>query len=181
MDLSKRKKSESLQNSEFLKRLIHILSILCVTTSIGFASSLTGDDEKNKVAGDDKKGKVKRDDTTTYVVNEETIEDHADTTLMLFPSHDLYSVWDTTSAHPYKFYESFKGDSVELTLVNQGDNPFVMPFPGGITSQFGWRRYRPHYGTDIDLETGDQVVSCFDGMVLRLTPSEESEVSFIVF
>jgi murein DD-endopeptidase MepM/ murein hydrolase activator NlpD len=68
-------------------------------------------------------------------------------------------------AHPYNFNESFKMDSVVIQLVKEGDGGFVMPFKGGLTSVFGWRKYRPHYGTDIDVETGDQIVSAFDGMV----------------
>jgi len=40
-----------------------------------------------------------------------------------------------------------------------------MPNKGPITSDFGWRRRRPHYGTDIDLETGDTVVAAFDGRI----------------
>ncbi|MGE0568726.1 MAG: peptidoglycan DD-metalloendopeptidase family protein, partial [Bacteroidia bacterium] len=42
---------------------------------------------------------------------------------------------------------------------------FSMPFKGNVTSEFGWRRRRPHYGTDIDLVTGDSVLAAFDGMV----------------
>ena len=34
-----------------------------------------------------------------------------------------------------------------------------------LSFEFGWRKRRPHYGTDIDLETGDTVGSAFDGMV----------------
>jgi murein DD-endopeptidase MepM/ murein hydrolase activator NlpD len=122
-------------------------------------------DDKTKNNGDDKKGKAKREDTTKFVINEESLEGVQDTTQILFPSHDLYVTWDTTSAHPYNFYESFKGDSVTLTLTDPSDCGFTMPYRGGITSEFGWRRYRPHYGTDIDLETGDEVVAAFDGMV----------------
>lgn len=122
-------------------------------------------DDKNK-PGDDKKAKAKREDTTKYVINEESLaEDAPDTTQILFPSHDLYASWDTTAANPYKFSESFRSDSVMLTLTQPIDCGFSMPFKGGITSEFGWRRYRPHYGTDIDLETGDTVVAAFDGMV----------------
>jgi len=147
-----------------VRRLIYILSITC----IGFFNLNAGPfyipDEK-KPGDDDKKAKAKREDTTKFVLNEENLEECADTAQILFPSHDLYASWDTTSAHPYNFYESFKMDSVELTLCLEGDGGFSMPFKGGITSDFGWRKYRPHYGTDIDLETGDQVVASFDGMV----------------
>ncbi len=34
-----------------------------------------------------------------------------------------------------------------------------------ITSKFGFRRYKWHYGTDLRLAIGDSVVSCFDGVV----------------
>jgi hypothetical protein len=143
-----------------MKRLIYILSITC----IAFLNAGAAIDDKIK-PDDDKKGKVKRDDTTKYVICEETLSETPDTTVFSFPSHDLYATWDTSSAHPYNFNECFKVDSVVLTLVNEGDGAFVMPIKNHITSDFGWRRYRPHYGTDIDLEIGDQVVSAFDGMV----------------
>jgi murein DD-endopeptidase MepM/ murein hydrolase activator NlpD len=132
------------------------------------ASSFSAPDERNK-PGDDKKSKAKREDTAKFVVNhetpEETEEETPDTTLILFPSHDLYTSWDTNAAHPYKFNEIFKEDSVVIQLTQEGDCGFVLPYKGNLTSLFGWRRYRPHYGTDIDLETGDTVVASFDGMV----------------
>lgn len=121
-------------------------------------------DDKTK-PGDDKKSKNKKDDTTRLVLCDEVNTEIPDSNLVLFPSHDLYSTWDTSVVHPYNFYESFKQDSVTLTLTQEGDGGFSMPVKGLITSEFGWRRYRPHYGTDIDLETGDQVVAAFDGMV----------------
>lgn len=139
--------------------------------SITCAVSLNLNAAVRSIPGDDKKAKVKkeRDDTTHLSINQENLasdlDETPDTTLILFPSHDLYASWDTTTAHPYNFNEAFKGDSVELTLTQEGDGGFVLPYKGGLTSLFGWRKYRPHYGTDIDLETGDQVVAAFDGMV----------------
>jgi murein DD-endopeptidase MepM/ murein hydrolase activator NlpD len=124
-----------------------------------------------RVPGDDKKSKAKREDTTKYVIQSELDDDHEggedlpDTLEISFPSHDLYATWDTETAHPYNFNEAFKEDSTVICLVNAGENPFVMPYRGPLTSLFGWRKYRPHYGTDINLETGDTVVSSFDGMV----------------
>ena len=120
---------------------------------------------------DDKKikeNKQKREDTVKFVINQESLLDLSetpDTNQILFPSHDLYSSWDSNTAHPYNFDKDFKSDSVVLTLIESDDNNFVLPFRGTLTSLFGWRKYRPHYGTDIDLETGDEVVSAFDGMV----------------
>jgi murein DD-endopeptidase MepM/ murein hydrolase activator NlpD len=42
---------------------------------------------------------------------------------------------------------------------------FVMPFAGRVTSNFGMRRRRYHFGTDIKLQIGDTVVAAFDGKV----------------
>lgn len=153
-----------------MKKLIYILSITCTAFFNLNASSYYTPDDRNK-PGDDKKSKelkAKRDDTTKFVINEESLPDNMetpDTNQILFPSHDLYTSWNTDVAHPYNFSEDFKEDSVIITLRQESDNAFVLPYKGGLTSLFGWRKYRPHYGTDIDLETGDTIVAAFDGMV----------------
>ncbi len=146
---------------------IFIIISLLVVTSNTFSASVY--DEKKP--GDDKK-KVKSKDDTSSVntniakLNEDCNEEvDIDTSLIVFPSNDLYASWDTTMAHPYNFNEAFKVDSVEIDLVSPDAPGFKMPFKGNTTSEFGWRRRRPHYGTDIDLVTGDTVVSAFDGMV----------------
>lgn len=152
-----------------MKKLIYILSITCIGVFHLNASSYSSPDEKKP--GDDKKAKVKkdRDDTTHFVITTPDLSDDQDetpdTTIISFPSHDLYASWNTEAAHPYKFNEAFKEDSVVITLVQAGDSNFVMPYKGNLTSLFGWRKYRPHYGTDIKLFTGEQVVAAFDGMV----------------
>lgn len=153
-----------------MKKVIYIASIICVSFLNLNALDISYGDEKNK-RGDDKKSKAKRDDTTKIVVVQdptlfdEDSEDLLDTAEITFPSHDLYASWDTNTAHPYKFNECFKEDSVTIVLTEGEDNCFVMPYKGHLTSLFGWRKYRPHYGTDIDLEKGDTIVSAFDGMV----------------
>ncbi len=152
-----------------VKKVIGIFSILCIGfLNLNAAYGYAPDEKK---PGDDKKAKVKREDTTKLVINqsvssvESEEEESPDTLQILFPSHDLYASWDTISAHPYKFSEIFKEDSVCIQLTTGLDNGFVMPVRGPLTSLFGWRKYRPHYGTDINLETGDTVVAAFDGMV----------------
>ncbi len=129
-------------------------------------------DEK-PIKDDGKKKTTKRDDTTKLVINpallslvvDDSDEAEEVDSLLAFPSNDLYSSWDTSIIHPYSFVESFKQDSTTLRLTEPTDCGFVLPFNGLVTSEFGWRRKRPHYGTDIDLETGDTVVAAFDGMV----------------
>jgi murein DD-endopeptidase MepM/ murein hydrolase activator NlpD len=160
-----------LQNSiksglKTLHKIFIIISLLAVTST-----SLNASVWDEKKPGDDKKAKKAKDDTSAVNTNIAKInedcndEEEADTVQFLFPSNDLYASWDTTMAHPYNFHEAFKVDSVEIDLVTPGDGGFYIPFKGNVTSEYGWRRRRPHYGTDIDLVTGDTVVAAFDGMV----------------
>jgi murein DD-endopeptidase MepM/ murein hydrolase activator NlpD len=151
-----------------LKKVIFIISITCAAFLNVSALTYSPDEKK---PGDDKKARAKREDTTHFVVTPEPLTEETDdspdpdTSLILFPSHDLYASWDTEAAHPYNFNESFKEDSVVINLLDNDSAEFVLPYKGGLTSLFGWRKYRPHYGTDINLETGDTVVAAFNGMV----------------
>jgi hypothetical protein len=148
-----------------MRQFLHIPLFLLV---FSFSARAAWPDERTP--GDDKKTKAKREDSTQVANLEDITGDSPDTTLMLFPSNDLYATWDTSVIHPYSFAECFKADSTVLCLSEYGDGGFIMPSKGNITSDFGWRRYRPHYGTDIDLETGDTVVAAFDGMVRIAKP-----------
>jgi murein DD-endopeptidase MepM/ murein hydrolase activator NlpD len=139
--------------------LIHItLFFALLAPAMGFAS--LGD--KNKKVGDDKKRK--REDTTQVVSTSAVSYDSADS-LLMFPSHDLYGSWDTASCHPDLFFQQFSSDSATVYLLDDWSCGFTMPRKGIITSEFGWRHRRPHYGTDISLTTGDTVVAAFDGKV----------------
>jgi murein DD-endopeptidase MepM/ murein hydrolase activator NlpD len=141
----------------------------------GTLSSIYFIPDEKPIKDDGKKKVTKRDDTTRISINPAVLallsgdeEDHEDEevdSLLAFPSNDLYSSWDTAVIHPYSFAESFKHDSAMIRLTEPTDCGFVLPFTGNVTSEFGWRKRRPHYGTDIDLETGDTVMAAFDGMI----------------
>jgi murein DD-endopeptidase MepM/ murein hydrolase activator NlpD len=144
-------------------KIIYKISFTFAIAFLAFSSSVYAINgfDRNKL--DDKK-KKKSDDTTKVVLKEETFFSHNDS-LLMFPSHDLYSEWDTSSIHPYKKDFSAMPDSVELELTTDYSSDFVMPYNGVLTSKFGYRWGRGHYGVDIDLETGDSVVAAFDGLV----------------
>lgn len=78
-----------------------------------------------------------------------------------------YSSWDSEKVDIYNLdIRSFQ-DSVQLRLY---DTRFGMnwKFPldkSAKTSIFGPRWGRMHYGTDLDLDTGDPVYAAFDGIV----------------
>lgn len=84
----------------------------------------------------------------------------------LFPAYTLYSQWDTSTIHPYKYDLSEIEDSAHIQLQDGNYNcGYITPVCGEITSEFGYRHGKPHYGIDINLETGDTVVAAFEGMV----------------
>ncbi|MHB8260848.1 MAG: peptidoglycan DD-metalloendopeptidase family protein [Bacteroidia bacterium] len=141
------------------KTILHIIILLAFILPLNSFASL---DDKNKKLSDDKKRK--KEDTVQTVNTSMIAYDDVDS-LLLFPSHDLYGVWDTASCHPNLFEQQFSGDSAVVYLLDDWNCGFTMPYAGTITSVFGWRHRRPHYGTDIGLHTGDTVVSAFDGKV----------------
>ncbi len=70
--------------------------------------------------------------------------------------------WDTTAYNPYKHVKI--NFPVEIKFDDSTYTPPIS-FKKVVTSHYGWRRGRAHRGIDIDLVTGDSVVSIFDGVV----------------
>jgi murein DD-endopeptidase MepM/ murein hydrolase activator NlpD len=82
-------------------------------------------------------------------------------------AEDYYNIWDSQRVNPYKFNGLDYKDTTELTLFYPEvglvwENPLKKSV---ITSDFGLRRYRWHYGVDLRLTTGDSVKVAFDGVV----------------
>lgn len=77
------------------------------------------------------------------------------------PSYETYGDWNTD-----QIFEKRPDitDTVALKLAWL-DCDHHMPISGRITSPFGIRHGRHHYGTDLKLQTGDTVRSAFAGMV----------------
>jgi len=70
--------------------------------------------------------------------------------------------WDTITYNPYPTQfrkDPFLIDFIDSTYASPIDRKKV------ITSRYGWRRNRPHKGIDIDLVTGDNVMTILDGVV----------------
>lgn len=91
--------------------------------------------------------KIYNDDT------DDLMEDH--------PANDIYlSIWTSAHVNPYRQPVDSLQDSVVISLSG-----FSLPHPGYITSRFGPRKYRYHYGTDIKVQVGDSVRTAFDGQI----------------
>ncbi len=80
----------------------------------------------------------------------------------LIPSYLLYGEFDTDVIFDRK--STLVTDTSTLCLSRSAcDN--AMPICGRITSPFGHRHRRMHYGVDLKLQDGDPVHCAFDGMV----------------
>lgn len=81
-----------------------------------------------------------------------------DTTLV--PAASLYKSWNNILVRP------FDTDMVKMpdtTMINL--KGYTHPRKNYLTSDFGFRRYRHHYGVDIKVQVGDTILASFDGMV----------------
>lgn len=80
---------------------------------------------------------------------------------------EYYSIWSSSDVNPYDLDGEKFQDTVRLPLTF--DKPalnWCMPLEHmTITSPFGLRRWKWHYGDDLRLNTGDSVHAAFDGIV----------------
>lgn len=77
----------------------------------------------------------------------------------MLPADALYDgQWNT------QFVRAYSGVQIPDTFTIDVSS-FVMPFEGKVTSKYGPRGRRFHYGYDIKVQTGDTIVAAFDGKV----------------
>lgn len=97
----------------------------------------------------------------TINIYQEMLNDRSDDLMENHPAGDIYNnIWRSDKVNPYKIPIDSLRDSVRIDCSH-----FVVPVPGAVTSVFGPRRYRFHYGTDLRLKVGDSVRSAFSGKV----------------
>jgi hypothetical protein len=94
-----------------------------------------------------------------------------------FPS----ASWDPEKIDLYKYDFKNYRDTFHVVLANAAENlHFVHPIPKGrVTSGFGPRWGRFHYGIDLMLNVGDTVVAAMNGVV-RMATYEPGYGNFIV-
>lgn len=81
---------------------------------------------------------------------------------------NLINYWDTEvcySADARSFNYDQINDTIWLCAVDSIHKQFVMPIRNVVTSRYGWRKGRMHYGIDLNLNTGDTVYASFSGRV----------------
>lgn len=85
-----------------------------------------------------------------------------------------YDIWSDSQINPYKVDLKDMKDTVKLDLTG-----YVPPITKHVTSDFGFRRWRFHYGIDLKVEKGDSVLCAFDGTV-RLTRRDRRGYGYFV-
>lgn len=100
--------------------------------------------------------KIKRDLSILKEAQEQRFLDENE-----IPAEDLYGgIWVNNHVAAYSSILKQAPDTFSVDLSN-----FTIPVKGHVTSQFGMRRRRMHYGVDLKLQTGDTVYAAFDGKV----------------
>jgi len=78
------------------------------------------------------------------------------------PADSIYPLWMNTRVNPYQTPVDSLKDSIPISLKG-----FVYPLKKltYVTSGFGFRKYRFHYGIDVKVEVGDSLRATWDGQV----------------
>jgi murein DD-endopeptidase MepM/ murein hydrolase activator NlpD len=138
---------------------LFLISGLLLAFSVGFSYAQTdtltntGGDDPNEIDTLDNAGLYKRNDSLSLKI-------------LTFPGLSTYQEWNTNVIYNRKYDFSYVLDTLRISLLNDSlSERFVVPYKGNVTSIFGPRKYRYHYGVDIKLQTGDSVAAAFDGTV----------------
>lgn len=90
------------------------------------------------------------------------------------PAEELYGgIWNNSYVNAYRQLENVP-DTFSVNLSN-----FTMPTMGYVTSNFGKRGRRMHYGIDLKVQVGDTIYAAFDGKV-RLRQFERRGYGYYV-
>lgn len=117
------------------------------------------------------KEKTPKPATKPGIVNVCCINAFVDSINATIPDTATHYDWITNDIHIKKFDFAKIQDTLTI-ILNDSNDHYTQPFKGEVTSEFGKRRWRYHYGTDIDLVKGDTVRSAFNGKVRISTYSK---------
>lgn len=90
------------------------------------------------------------------------------------PLPDEYDIWDNSTINPYKVSLTNMTDTVKIDISG-----YFPPSVKYVTSDWGFRKWKYHYGIDLKVHKGDTVRSAFDGTV-RITRRDRGYGYFVV-
>jgi len=97
-----------------------------------------------------------------YLYNVEVLESDSD---FNYSFQQYLNTWDGENPMVYKSASYPGKGSVKLLLFPDSFSYSMPCVTNPVTSHYGWRGRRMHRGTDVDLETGDQVRAVMNGVV----------------
>lgn len=77
-----------------------------------------------------------------------------------YPAHDLYKIWNHEFLTPKSFSKNQIPDQYNIDLAD-----FHFPTYGKVSSPFGYRKPRQHYGVDLKITSKDTIRAAFAGKV----------------
>ncbi|MEZ4804617.1 MAG: M23 family metallopeptidase [Bacteroidia bacterium] len=130
-----------------ISKCLVFIAIICFNSAFTYANGVEKEAKTAKNTSDDPK-KAENEFDSTFST-----------------AWDYYiNTWETDVLNPYEYDYSSFNQPVHICLAADSTE-FVMPVVNVVTSSFGPRKGRQHQGVDIDLVTGDTVVSAFNGVV----------------
>lgn len=87
---------------------------------------------------------------------------------------DEYSIWNNTNINPYNVSLVGMKDTVKIDVSG-----YCPPSEKYVTSDWGFRKWKFHYGIDLKVHKGDTVRCAFDGTV-RITRRDRGYGYFVV-
>jgi murein DD-endopeptidase MepM/ murein hydrolase activator NlpD len=159
-----------------MKKLLLAISLILISSiilangenkSIGDSLSIKKKTPKQEQAiGGDIEDEYEEDTDTTSFLKSMAAARSYFTDSALIPAWDIYQHWNTEVIHPLRTDLTNLNDTIVIVLKDEEyECDYAHPYFGEVTSDFGPRKYRYHYGIDIKLETGDTVFAAFDGVV----------------
>jgi murein DD-endopeptidase MepM/ murein hydrolase activator NlpD len=146
--------------------------LLIISLCIFFCSQLTVfSQEAADTTNNDSEETLGEDNLSDSTLKESIVLPFSESAV---PAAGIYKVWSNDRVDPYDIDITKKTDTSIINLSG-----YVHPIAGRINSDFGWRRWRWHYGTDIKLQTGDTVRCTFDGLV-RIAKRSKSFGYYVV-
>lgn len=156
-------------------KLTYLLIAISLIASTSTANTFYNDNSKDSIIEENYTPSIEskiniatKKDDVLWVNHINLFVDSINSTLN--DSTPLYD-WITDDIHIKKFDFSNIKDTLAI-ILNDSNDYYTQPFKGNVTSEFGRRRWRYHYGTDIDLVKGDTVRSAFKGKIRISTYSK---------
>ncbi len=144
------------------KKYILIIAILCFNVVAGFATESVQSQQPSKIASVSTpsfpKEIFKVEEGVPFIIDEENETEEEE----LMPSSDIYEIWKNKDVNPYKVAIKDLADSISINCTG-----YVHPLEtaGAVTSNYGPRGGRFHYGIDLRVAIGEDVYAAFDGKI----------------